>query len=67
MANFIRIFVGDGNLPIALNIDAIESVDYVNARVYTIGASGEDCYHIKDENSWKRICMVVEDNMDLKY
>lgn len=67
MANFIRIFVGDGNLPIALNLDMIESIDFMNRRVYCAGASGDDCYHIHNARSWERICKYVDDNMSDKY
>lgn len=67
MANFIRIFVGDSNLPIALNLDMVESIDYANRRVYCAGVSGDDCYHIHDTRSWERICKYVDDNMSDKY
>lgn len=67
MARFIRINVGVGDLPIALNLDSIESVDYVNRRVYTIGASGADCYHISDADSFTRICRFVDENLETKY
>ena len=67
MAKFIRIFVGDGNLPIALNLEMIESIDYINHRVYCAGASGDDCYHIHNQQSWDRICKYVDDNLSDKY
>lgn len=67
MARFIRILVGDGRLPFALNLDAIESVDFVNHRVYTVGAAGGDAYHISDDGDWERILSFVRDNTDVNY
>ena len=58
MANFAKIKVGEEGLEYFFNLDAIESVDLKNKRVYTIGA--DEAYHIYDEDVWRRILHYVE-------
>jgi len=60
MAKFIEIKVGEDMVPYHFNLDAIESVDTKNKRVYTIGAS--EAYHIIDQESWCKILKYVWEN-----
>ena len=53
MAKFVRIKVGEANLPYLFNLEAIESVDMQNKRVYTVGV--DQPYHICDQASWEKI------------
>lgn len=61
MAKFIKILVGKNDLSVAFNLEALESIDYKNKRVYTIGAS--ESYHIYNQESWDKIINYVESNM----
>lgn len=63
MSNFIRINVGEDNLPIIFNIESIESVDLTNKRIYTIGA--DEPYHIYDDSSWKKIISYVSNDLNV--
>lgn len=62
MAKFVRIKVGNDNLPYLFNLDAIESVDLQNKRVYTVGANQP--YHIYDQASWEKILKYVNANAE---
>ena len=59
MAKFISAKIGDCKY--ALNLESIESVDYTNRRVYTIGA--DKAYHIEDVRTFAKICVWVEKNL----
>lgn len=60
MAKFVRIKVGNDNLPYLFNLEAIESVDLQNKRVYTVGA--HQPYHIYDQSSWDKIILYANEN-----
>ena len=62
MAKFVRIKVGDENLPYLFNLEAIESVDLQNKRVYTVGANQP--YHIYDQASWEKILKYTNANAE---
>lgn len=57
MANFVKIKVGMEGADYFFNLDAIESVDLKNKRVYTIGA--DQSYHIYDDDAWRGILHYV--------
>lgn len=61
MAKFIKIKVGVEKLPIAFNLDALESIDYNNNRIYTLGSC--ESYHIHDQESWNKICVYIDSKM----
>ena len=60
MANFAKIKVGNDSLDYFFNLDAIESVDIKNKRVYTVGA--DQPYHIYDEDTWRGILHYIDTN-----
>lgn len=62
MAKFVRIKVGNDNLPYLFNLEAIESVDLQNKRVYTIGV--DQPYHIYDQASWEKILKYTNVNAE---
>ena len=62
MAKFVRIKVGKDNLPYLFNLEAIESVDLQNKRVYTIGV--DQPYHIYDQASWEKILKYANTNAE---
>lgn len=62
MAKFVRIKVGEENLPYLFNLEAIESVDLQNKRVYTVGANQP--YHIYDQASWEKILKYTNANAE---
>lgn len=62
MAKFVRIKVGDANLPYLFNLEAIESVDLQNKRVYTVGV--DQPYHICDQASWEKILKYTNANAE---
>lgn len=62
MAKFVRIKVGNDNLPYLFNLEAIESVDLQNKRVYTIGI--DQPYHIYDQASWEKILKYTNANAE---
>lgn len=62
MAKFVRIKVGEENLPYLFNLEAIESVDLQNKRVYTIGV--DQPYHIYDQASWEKILKYTNANAE---
>jgi hypothetical protein len=62
MAKFVRIKVGKDNLPYLFNLEAIESVDLQNKRVYTIGV--DQPYHIYDQASWEKILKYTNANAE---
>lgn len=62
MAKFVRINVGKDNLPYLFNLEAIESVDLQNKRVYTVGANQP--YHIYDQASWEKILKYTNANAE---
>lgn len=62
MAKFVRIKVGEANLPYLFNLEAIESVDLQNKRVYTVGA--DQPYHIYDQASWEKILKYTNANAE---
>lgn len=62
MAKFVRIKVGEANLPYLFNLEAIESVDLRNKRVYTVGA--DQSYHIYDQSSWEKILQYANANAE---
>lgn len=62
MAKFVRIKVGNDNLPYLFNLEAIESVDLQNKRVYTIGV--DQPYHIYDQASWEKILQYANANAE---
>lgn len=62
MAKFVRIKVGNENLPYLFNLEAIESVDLQNKRVYTIGV--DQPYHIYDQASWEKILKYTNANAE---
>lgn len=62
MAKFVRIKVGEENLPYLFNLEAIESVDLCNKRVYTVGANLS--YHIYDQSSWEKILKYANANAE---
>jgi hypothetical protein len=62
MAKFVRIKVGEENLPYLFDLDAIESVDLQNKRVYTIGV--DQPYHIYDQASWEKILKYTNANAE---
>ena len=62
MAKFVRIKVGEENLPYLFDLEAIESVDLRNKRVYTVGANQP--YHIYDQASWEKILKYTNANAE---
>lgn len=62
MAKFVRIKVGEENLPYLFDLEAIESVDLRNKRVYTVGAHHP--YHIYDQASWEKILQYANANAE---
>lgn len=62
MAKFVRIKVGEENLPYLFNLEAVESVDLQNKRVYTVGANQP--YHIYDQASWEKILKYTNANAE---
>ena len=62
MAKFVRIKVGNDNLPYLFNLEAIESVDLQNKRVYTVGV--DQPYHIYDQASWEKILKYTNANAE---
>lgn len=62
MAKFVRIKVGEENLPYLFDLEAIESVDLQNKRVYTIGV--DQPYHIYDQASWEKILKYTNANAE---
>lgn len=62
MAKFVRIKVGKDNLSYLFNLEAIESVDLQNKRVYTIGV--DQPYHIYDQASWEKILKYTNANAE---
>lgn len=62
MAKFVRIKVGEENLPYLFDLEAIESVDLQNKRVYTVGANQP--YHIYDQSSWEKILKYANVNSE---
>lgn len=62
MAKFVRIKVGNDNLPYLFNLEAIESVDLQNKRVYTIGV--DQPYHIYDQASREKILKYTNANAE---
>ena len=62
MAKFVRIKVGEENLPYLFDLEAIESVDLRNKRVYTVGA--HQPYHIYDQASWEKILQYANVNAE---
>ena len=62
MPKFVRIKVGEENLPYLFNLEAIESVDMQNKRVYTVGA--DQPYHICDQASWEKILKYANVNAE---
>lgn len=65
MAKFVRIKVGEENLPYLFNLEAIESVDLRNNRVYTVGA--HQPYHIYDQASWVKILQYAAANVEKRF
>lgn len=62
MSKFVRIKIGEEKLPYLFNLEAIESVDLRNMRVYTVGASQP--YHIYDQASWEKILQYATANAE---
>ena len=62
MAKFVRIKVGEENLPCLFDLDAIECVDIRNRSVYTVGANQP--YHICDQSSWDKILQYASENAE---